>query len=147
MGIENIIVAVNKVDLIDYSRERFDYISASVCQYLSEIGFKEDNITVVPISGLTGDNVEKRSKKPELGWYEGFSLLEVLSFMNPVSENLNKPFRLYVNSFYHQPNGKIKGDCISGKVIAGYITKGQEALVTPCCAKVTIKDIFVDDEK
>ena len=79
MGIENIIVAVNKADLIDYSRERFDYISASVCQYLSEIGFKEDNITVVPISGLTGDNVEKRSKKPELGWYEGFSLLEVLS--------------------------------------------------------------------
>lgn len=79
MGIENIIVAVNKLDLIGWSRDRFEYISASVIQYLTEIGFKEENITVVPISGLTGDNVEKRSKREELSWYEGFSLLEFLS--------------------------------------------------------------------
>ena len=78
MGIENIIVAVNKLDVVHWNKERYDYISSLMAPFLEEIGFKEENIITLPISGLHGDNVFKRSKREELGWYEGPCLLEVL---------------------------------------------------------------------
>jgi len=78
MGIDSIIVAVNKLDVVHWSKDRYDYISSLLIPFLEEIGYKEENITILPISGLQGDNVFKRSKREDLGWYDGPSLIEIL---------------------------------------------------------------------
>jgi translation elongation factor EF-1alpha len=75
MGIENVVVAVNKLDMVDWSMERFDFISNTMFAFLEEIGFKQENIHILPISGLHGDNVKEKSKRTQLGWYTGSPLL------------------------------------------------------------------------
>jgi len=82
MGIENIIVAVNKLDMVDWSEIRFEEISSQVTPFLEEIGFPTENIVLVPISGLRGENVFRKSSIEELEWYKGPCLIEILGKIN-----------------------------------------------------------------
>jgi len=147
MGIEKIIVAVNKLDVVHWSPERYYYISSLVVPFLEEIGYNEENITILPISGLHGDNVFKRSKREDLGWYNGQCLLEILDEMTLTPKNIKKPLRMVLNSIYNSTTGKAKGLCFSGKIESGVIEKGGKYVVMPACGQVVIKDIFVDEEK
>ena len=78
MGIETIIVAINKIDAIGWRKERYEFIQALVITFLMDLGFEEEKIICLPISGVLGENVEKRSKKQELGWYQGPCLIEII---------------------------------------------------------------------
>jgi len=147
MGIESIIVAVNKLDVMHWSKDRFEYISSLVTPFLEEIGYKQENITILPISGLQGDNVFQRSKRPDLGWYDGPSIIEILDGFKLTPKNIKKPLRMVVNSVYQSTTGQAKGLCFSGKVEAGILEKGSKYIVMPSCGQATIKDVFVDDQK
>ena len=109
MGIEHIVVAVNKLDQVAQSEDRFKYITSLVIPFLEELGFIADNITTLPISGLTGDNVFTPSKKEEFGWYDGPCLVELLDGMTLTPKNIKKPLRMILNSVYQATSGKAKG--------------------------------------
>lgn len=147
MGIDRILVAVNKLDVVHWSKDRYDYISSLVVPFLEEIGYKEDNITILPISGLQGDNVFQRSKREDLGWYDGPCLIEILDGLKLTPKNIKKPLRMVINSVYQSTVGQAKGLCFSGKVEAGILEKAGKYIVMPSCGQITVKDVLVDDQK
>src|SRR3974390_1619680 len=92
VGIRHIVLAVNKMDLIDFDRERFDAILADYEQFAAPLGF--DSITAIPISALNGDNIIESSANTP--WYQGPTLMEYLETVRIEGENREKPFRMPV---------------------------------------------------
>ncbi len=124
MGIRHVIVAVNKMDRVDYERERFESIRAICEEFLRRLGVPD--VRCVPVSALRGDNVVHRSAS--MSWYAGAPLLEVLDTIDvsPVHEleDLRLPVQ-YVN----RPDASFRG--YSGTVIAGRIRRGDLVMALP----------------
>lgn len=79
LGVTQLAVAVNKLDTVSWSQERFDEIIDKMRSFLKQAGFKDSDVTYVPCSGLTGQNLVKRPSEDNLlMWYNGPSLLEVI---------------------------------------------------------------------
>ena len=139
MGIEHIIVAVNKLDLLEWSRTPYDTISELLIDFLEGIGFKEENIITIPISGLQGDNVFTRSQREALSWYTGPCLIELLDEMNLAGKNMKKPLRVVINSVFNSTTGQLRNLCFSGRVEHGIVEKDKKYVVMPACAEVLVK--------
>ena len=78
LGVQRLIVAVNKLDMVGWSRDRFNEIAEQVGGFLTGLGFQEKSVTFVPISGLSGDNVGRKIEDPAASWYGGATLMEAL---------------------------------------------------------------------
>lgn len=78
MGVQRIIVAVNKLDNVNWSSARFEEITAQIGQFLMTAGFNPKNVSFVPCSGLTGANVTKKPKEGLMPWYNGGTLVDEL---------------------------------------------------------------------
>ena len=74
-----LIVAVNKLDMVDWSEERFNEIQATLSAFLKEVHFKPELVSYVPISGITGENLKQSTDK--MPWYKGPTLLQVRSLL------------------------------------------------------------------
>lgn len=129
LGVTQIVCAVNKLDAGGWKEERYDEICQKVKPYLLSIGFKDQNITFVPVSAFLGENLTDRESQPDAlkAWYgsekrggeEPKCLLECIEAFKPFPKVVNKPVRACVYDYYHQVlDGKsnISGDCISVKV-------------------------------
>ena len=88
LGIKNIVLAVNKMDLVGYNEEVFDKIRASFCEFAEELIF--ETITAIPMSGLTGNNISQKSMETE--WYQGPTLLSYLESVDTSSDRSKNPF-------------------------------------------------------
>jgi elongation factor 1 alpha-like protein len=95
LGVTQIIVAVNKLDVVDgWRMDRYQHIQQQVQQYLLQQQFKPKRIHFVPISGLTGENVVKRDiDSPLSSWYHGPTLLEAIDAFQPANRAIEKPPR------------------------------------------------------
>src|SRR5690348_1116801 len=125
LGIRRFVVAVNKMDLVDYDRGAFDAIAADYRAFAGQIGI--DGWIVIPVSGLKGDNVVGRS--PAMSWYDGPSLLDYLdSVPIDVSADAAKPLRLPVQLAV-RPNQDFRG--FAGQIAAGTISAGDEVRLLP----------------
>jgi len=79
LGVSQICVAVNKLDNEKWSKDRFDEIVAKLKVFLKQIGFKDSDISYIPCSGLTGQNLAKPATEPELiSWYQGPTLVDIV---------------------------------------------------------------------
>jgi elongation factor 1-alpha len=114
LGVKQIIVAINKIDTIEYSEERYDYIKNVVGDFLKKIGYDPTKILFVPISGWTGDNMIEKSQN--IGWYNGPTLIEALDTIVPPRRPTEKPLRIPVQDVY-----KIEG---IGTVPVGRVETG-----------------------
>jgi len=125
LGIRRFVVAVNKMDLVDYDRGAFDAIAADYRAFAGQIGI--DGWIVIPVSGLKGDNVAGRSRA--MSWYDGSSLLDYLdSVPIDVSADAAKPLRLPVQLAV-RPNQDFRG--FAGQIAAGTISAGDEVRLLP----------------
>ena len=122
VGIKNIIVAINKMDLVDYSQERFALIQQEYKEFSQDLGFKE--ITCIPISALKGDNLLTSSSQTP--WYQGVSLLEYLETVAHADLLAEKSFRMRVQ-WVNRPNLDFRGFC--GTIASGTIHPGDEVIV------------------
>ena len=95
---------MNKLDLIAWSRDRYEFIMSEVKPFLKSIGFKEESISFVPISGLEGINLSEKpteAKVPDLAsWYHGPTLIETLDNFKLPKRSTNKPLRVCVYDYY-----------------------------------------------
>jgi len=130
MGIKQLIVAVNKMDSIKYSQERYNEISDEVKNFLKKIGFAVAKIPIIPYSGFNGDNLITPSDN--LGWFKGDTLLGTLDKIDPPARPTDKPLRLPLQDVY-----KITGigTVPVGRVETGIIRPGM--LVTFAPAGIT----------
>ena len=126
MGIKQIVVAMNKMDAIDYDEAKFKTLSADVTKLLTGTGYKADNIKVVPISSWRGDNVVK--KTDNMKWYAGKTLLETLDDLQAPPSPIDKPLRIPLQDVY---NIKGVGAIPVGRVETGSVKPGDKVVVMP----------------
>src|SRR5271170_104807 len=96
MGVQRIIIAINKLDTVSWSQDRFAEISQQVSAFLTAAGFLSKNITFIAVSGLHGDNIVTHSTESAASWYKGPTLVEELDNSEPISRALDKPLRLTI---------------------------------------------------
>jgi len=136
LGIKHIIVAINKMDLVDFSQERYEEIKTQykeeILSYLNTVNCKQ-NTTYIPLSALEGDNVVDKTEK--MPWYKGKPLLGLLDSMDISKEIKAENFRLPVQ-YINRPNLDFRGFC--GTIASGNIKVGDEITVLPSgrCTKV-----------
>ena len=123
LGIRNVVVAINKIDLVDYSHVAFAEIEQAYREFAEPLGFEQ--ITPIPISALTGANVT--SPSPLLPWYSGPTLLEHLEEVDVDADLEVKPFRFPVQ-WVNRPDLNFRG--FSGTVASGRVSPGDEVVVS-----------------
>ncbi len=122
VGIRHVVLAINKMDLIEYDEGRFNAIVRDYEQFAAPLGFA--SIAAIPISALNGDNIITPS--PSTAWYGGPTLMEYLERLQLAGDNRNQPFRLPVQ-WVNRPNLDFRGFC--GTIAAGTIRPGDELRV------------------
>lgn len=134
LGIESVIVAVNKMDLAGYSQEAFAAIDREFRHLASQLSFR--SIEVIPVSALEGDNIVERSDR--MNWYRGTTLLEQLERAPAAAATTSGPLRLPVQ-YVLRPHQHFRG--YAGSVARGTIVPGQKVLVLPSGATTTVKTV------
>jgi len=134
-GIEQIIVLVNKMDLLDYSQKKYEEVKESLIKMLEEAGYKNaKNFEYVPISAYDGDNVlEKSSNMP---WYKKETFVEVISKIKEPKRFIKGPLRIPILRVFSLPE---TGTVIAGKIENGEVKIGDEIGVSPCFTDVKMK--------
>ncbi|MGY3879700.1 sulfate adenylyltransferase subunit CysN [Aeromonas enteropelogenes] len=138
LGIKQFVVAVNKMDLVEFSQEVFDRISADYREFAKKLSV--DTIHIVPVSALDGDNVVNQSDK--LAWYEGETLLSLLENAEVERELERHPVRLPVQ-YVNRPNLDFRG--FAGTLASGILRVGDKLAVLPSGKESTVTRIVTFD--
>ena len=142
LGIKNLIVAINKMDLVDFSSDRFEEIKKDYEEIIPNLPHNEDiNFNYIPISALDGDNIVSNS--PKCSWYEGLPLMGLLDSVE-IHHDENDDFRLPVQ-YVSRPHLNFRG--FSGTIASGKISVGDEITVLPSRKTSVVKSIVSNDVK
>lgn len=133
LGLKQIAVAVNKMDLVGHARERFDAVEAEFRDYLQRIGVEAT--CVVPVSARDGDNIATRSKT--MDWYDGPTVLEALDAFATAAPPSDQPLRLPVQDVYKFDRRRI----VAGRIESGTLKVGDEILFSPSNKTARVKTI------
>lgn len=138
LGVKHIVVAINKMDLVDYSQEVFERIRDEYIQFAARMS--SDDVHFIPISALDGDNVVTRSEK--MPWYDGNTLMHMLENVYIASDSNLQDFRFPVQ-YVNRPHLDFRGFC--GTVASGTIKKGDEIMVLPSRTTSRVESIVTFD--
>ncbi|MEC8220937.1 MAG: translation elongation factor EF-1 subunit alpha [Nanoarchaeota archaeon] len=143
-GIDNLIVAVNKMDMRDYAEARYNEVAADVKALADKLGFKQ--VRYLPIASLVGDNVFKKSEN--MPWYTGETLVGLLDESEPINRPTDLPLRLPLQDVY---NIKGIGSVCVGKIETGILKSGMKVVAVPAKTGTgmagEVKDIEMHHEK
>ncbi|MBU2995122.1 50S ribosome-binding GTPase [Cellulophaga baltica] len=146
LRVKDVIVAINKMDLVDFSEERYNEIKADFTELMAKRDYQDQNITFIPVSALKGDNVVNESENTP--WYSGQTLLEHLEGLDRKDIFNSGTPRFPVQSVirpktddFHDFRG------FAGKVYGGELSVGDEVVALPSQTKSKIKEIYAYDKK
>jgi bifunctional enzyme CysN/CysC len=139
LGIRHVVLAVNKMDLVDFDRETFETITAAYEQFAEQLAF--ESITAIPLSALEGDNVIERS--PRTSWYSGPTLLGFLETVEVRRSQRERDFRFPVQ-WVNRPHSDFRG--YSGTVVAGSVAVGDSVRVLPSGEVAQIDSIVLHED-
>ena len=145
LQVKDVIVAINKMDLVDFSEKIYNEIKSDFEELLAKSDYQDQNITFIPVSALQGDNVVHISKK--MPWYKGQTLLEHLELLD--SEDIyNKGIPRFPVQYVIRPKTNEFHDYrgYAGKVYGGDLSVGDEVVVLPSQTTSKIKEINFYDE-
>ncbi len=143
MGISQLIVAINKMDTNSFDQKRYEEVVSDVKKLLSSIGFKVDVIPFIPVSGLQGDNVFKKSDK--MTWYKGPTLVDAMdATIKPPEQPVDKPLRIPIQDVYNITG---VGTVPVGRVETGILKEGDTLVFEPSGAKGEVKSIEMFHKK
>ncbi|KAJ8033459.1 HBS1-like protein [Holothuria leucospilota] len=144
LGVTQLAVAVNKMDTVDWSEERFNEIVGKLKAFLKKTGFKDSEVVYIPCSGLGGENLVKRADNKELSqWYKGPCLLEQIDVLKAPPRPIDKPFRMCVSDVF---KGIGAGISVCGKIESGSVVIGDKIFAMPSVERGIIKGISVHEE-
>jgi len=133
LGINQVIVVLNKMDLVDYSQEAFDEVKEQATNFLKAIGIEPKFL--IPISAMNGDEVAR--PKDSLGWYSGPTVLTALDNLKKKPLATDKPLRLPIQDMYTFRNRRIA----VGRVVSGVIRRGDKVCISPDGEKTSIESL------
>jgi elongation factor 1 alpha-like protein len=137
LGVSQVIVAVNKLDVEGWNEGRYNDIQSKVKEFLMQQDFKPKRIRFVPLSGLTGENVLEQTDPTLKQWYKGPTLLQAINDFQPANRQLEKALRFICNDVF--PEGK--GVVARGRVVQGFVQVGDKAVVLPVGDVVTVQKL------
>jgi len=141
LGIRNIVVAMNKMDLVEFSEARFNEIQAEYNEFVNQLGDRKPaNIIFTPISALNGDNVVNKSANTP--WYQGQTLMETLETVEISHDTSKHEFRFPVQ-YVNRPNLDFRGFC--GTIALGEVKVGDTITALPSGKSSTVKEIVTFD--
>ncbi len=138
LGIRHIVVAINKMDLVNYSQETFDAIENAYREFAAPLGFQ--SIVCIPISALEGDNIVEKSAHTR--WHKGPALLPYLETVDVAAERSAGPFRFPVQ-WVNRPDLDFRG--FAGTVASGVIQPGDDIVVAPSGRRSKIRRIVTQN--
>ncbi len=146
LGIEQVIIAINKMDLVKYEEQSYRTAVKTVSNLLKEIKSpwvsKLADILFVPISGLEGENLCSPSSK--MPWWSSGSLLDALNNLNPPSIRSDYSLRFIVQDAYEMPG---MGTVLDGRVLSGRITSNAKVSILPMNEDGLVKDLWLDEDE
>lgn len=142
LGINDLIVAVNKMDDVNYDEKRFEEVKKQVSELLKMVGFKPDNVTFVPTSAYLGDNVSKLSENTP--WYKGPTILEALNNLTPPEKADKLPLRIPIQDVYTISG---IGTVPVGRVETGVMKKNDQVVFMPSGKGGEVKSIEMHHEE
>lgn len=131
MGVKQMVVALNKMDSIDYDQDRYKEIVANVSEYLEKVGYKVKNMNFVPISGFEGDNI--MDKSANMPWYTGPTLCEALDSFKQPKRPISKALRLPLQDVYKiggigtVPVGRVETGMLKPGMVITFAPRGVSA--------------------
>jgi bifunctional enzyme CysN/CysC len=137
LGISQIAVLVNKMDLVDYDRDTFERIRDEYSEFLREIGVSD--AAFVPVSGMEGDNVASHMER--MPWYSGHTVLDILDSFEKSSPPDDRDFRMPVQGVYKFTNFGDSRRIIAGTVDTGRLNVGDEVIFYPSGKRSRVKTI------
>ena len=138
LGIKHIIVAVNKMDLVDYDQATYQKIKADYKTFAQDLGFED--LRFVPISALHGDNVVALSET--MDWYPGAPLMKLLETVRVAEDAEKQTFRFPVQ-YVNRPNSDFRGYC--GTLASGSVSPGDDIMVLPSGKRSVIESVVTYD--
>ncbi len=128
LGVNQLVVVVNKMDLVKYSKEAFEEVRHKIQEFLSSLGFtKLEKMLYIPVSAYLGENISRKSDK--MDWYKGFTFLEALDTLEEPPRLVDRPFRMPVlRTFTSRGVGKV---IVAGKVESGSVEEGDTIEIIP----------------
>lgn len=136
MGIKHVVLAVNKIDLVDFSEPEFNAVVDRFSSFSASLGFS--TVTAIPVSGLEGDNVASASSR--MPWYGGMCLIDVLDSIDTRIPAAGQPLSMPVQ-WVNRPDSDFRGFC--GRIAQGSVRSGDRVRVLPSGLETTIKEIVV----
>lgn len=143
LGINNLIVCVNKMDAVGYKQDAYEYVKSELSKFLKVIGFNLEKVPFIPTSGLKGDNLVEKSEN--MPWYDGPTLKEALDkYVEPPPLPIDKPLRI--------PIGKVLkitgvGTVATGRVATGLVKPGDKVIINPPQIKTVAQSIEMHHTK
>jgi len=125
LGVDQMVVAINKMDEVGYSKEKFEEVKAEVDKLLKSIGYKDDQLQYVPVSAFNGDNVKEKGK---LDWWDGPTVLEAVNNFKVPEKPVDKPLRWPIQDVYSITG---VGTVPVGKVETGVMKPGMKLIFLP----------------
>ncbi len=135
LGIEQVIVAVNKMDLVEYKQDRFEQVKAELLDFFSQLGIEP--IMTIPVSAKLGENIARKSDK--MPWYRGPILLDSLGELSSRSGAAQMPLRLPIQDCYDFDDKAI----LAGRIEAGTIQTGQDIVFIPSGKQAKVASIEI----
>ncbi|RLF41554.1 MAG: translation elongation factor EF-1 subunit alpha [Thermoplasmata archaeon] len=125
LGVDQMVVAINKMDEVGYSKEKFEEVKAEVDKLLKSIGYKDDQLQYVPVSAFNGDNVKEKGK---LDWWDGPTILEAVNNFKVPEKPIDKPLRWPIQDVYSITG---VGTVPVGKIETGVMKPGMKLIFLP----------------
>ncbi|KAF9148271.1 HBS1-like protein [Linnemannia schmuckeri] len=165
LGVQQLVVAVNKLDVVGWSEARFQEIVAKLEHFLvKDASFKKSSLIFVPCSGFTGENLVRRSKTGQIcngsalsdapvdpsvasvvetfAWYKGPTLIQTIDKLDAPTRAVEKPFRMSVTDVFKGTGGV----SAAGRLEAGHVQIGEAIMVMPGSEMAVVKNMEVNDE-
>ena len=136
MGLNQLIVAINKIDLANYDKTHYEEVKQQVTKLLKLLRWDIEKVPFVPVSAFNGDNVTEKSEK--IRWYTGPTFLEALDLLTPETRELDRPFRMPIDDVFHVTGA---GTVVAGVVSCGKVSAGDPVLIVPSGLKSEVRTI------
>jgi len=148
LGVQQLVVVVNKIDAINYDQGRFNEIADTLRPFLTSSGFDQSKITFVPCGAAVGENLAARLPiSPLSTWYQGPTLVQVLDQLEPPIRQLNAPLRIPITNVFRAGQTAISsGIGVSGRLLTGVVTVGDRLSVIPGDESGIVKAIEYDGD-
>ena len=142
LGINQLIVAINKIDLVDYSEDKYNELKEEVSNLIKTVGFNPADVPFIPLSAFEGDNINDAS--PNTTWYKGDNLIDALDKLTPPEKPTDLPLRIPIQDVYSITG---VGTVPVGRVETGVMKKGENVIFEPAGASGEVKSIEMHHEQ